>query len=158
MNRFLFNIFLAVTWCMLTGSATAWNFIAGLLIGAVVVAAHSRVTGRGAYIGRMFAFVSFVVYFFYILVKANWIVAKDVLFRKSFVHEPRILRYSVEGLNSNQITVLGNAITLTPGTLSIDVSPDGKWLYLHCMYADNPAQQIRELDELASRLQKGVFA
>ncbi|MCY3733260.1 MAG: Na+/H+ antiporter subunit E, partial [Chloroflexi bacterium] len=42
-----------------------------------------------------------------------------------------------------QITVLANLISLTPGTLSLDVSPDGTTLYVHDMFADDPDETRR---------------
>ena len=57
-----------------------------------------------------------------------------------------------------ELTTLANCITLTPGTLVIDVSDDGCWLYVHCMYAKDPAKSIAELDELANRLKREVFS
>ena len=50
---------------------------------------------------------------------------------------PRIIRYPVSGLSPIELTTLANAISLTPGTLSIDVSPDDEWLYVHAMYAED---------------------
>jgi multicomponent Na+:H+ antiporter subunit E len=37
-----------------------------------------------------------------------------------------------------EITLLANLITLTPGTLSMDISDDRKVLYVHAMYVDDP--------------------
>ena len=57
-----------------------------------------------------------------------------------------------------EVTLLSALITLTPGTLVVDISPDGKWLYLHCMYAQDPASTLAEIDDLAIRLRKAVFS
>ena len=46
----------------------------------------------------------------------------------------------------------------TPGTLVVDISPDGKWLYIHAMYAKDPVATLAEIDDLQSRLRKAVFS
>ena len=45
------------------------------------------------------------------------------------------------------ITVLANLITLTPGTLSLDVSPDRKTLFVHALHVEDPDAFRREVKE-----------
>jgi multicomponent Na+:H+ antiporter subunit E len=46
---------------------------------------------------------------------------------------PAIIAYPLTVTTDAQITLLANMITLTPGTLSVDVSDDRKWLYVHAI-------------------------
>ena len=46
---------------------------------------------------------------------------------------PAIVAYPLTVTSDAQITLLANMITLTPGTLSVDVSDDRKWLYVHAI-------------------------
>jgi multicomponent Na+:H+ antiporter subunit E len=46
---------------------------------------------------------------------------------------PGIIAYPLTVTSDIQITLLANLITLTPGTLSIDVSDDRRWLYIHAI-------------------------
>ncbi len=153
----LFNLFLALVWLMLTGSASPWNFVAGFLVGVLIVTAYTTVTGRGNYMVRLVKLTRFATYFFTILVKANIQIAKEVI---SPIHhqKPRILRYNVAHLTQAETTFLANCITLTPGTLVIDISPDNEWLYIHCMFAENPADALADIDHLADTLHNEVFA
>jgi multicomponent Na+:H+ antiporter subunit E len=50
---------------------------------------------------------------------------------------PAIVAYPLTVTTDAQITLLANMITLTPGTLSIDVSDDRKWLYVHAIDIDS---------------------
>lgn len=153
----LFNLFLALVWCLLTGSASPWNFVAGLLVGAFVVGAFTTVTGRGNYLRRLFGLLRFAVYFLTILLRANVQIATEAISARPR-QRPRILRYPVGDLTAAQTTILANAITLTPGTLVVDVSPDRRWLYIHCMFAEDANEAIRAIDELADRMRSEVFA
>ena len=114
---------------------------------------------RANYLAQMIRFCLYTIYFFKIIVKVNIQVAIEVI-TPGFNMTPRIIRYPVEGLTDIQITTLANSITLTPGTLSADVDdndPKGKCLYIHCMYAKNRNEAVRELDELKTRLLWEVF-
>jgi multicomponent Na+:H+ antiporter subunit E len=153
----LFNVFLALVWCGLTESLHPWNVLAGLAIGAPVVSVYTRVTGGRPYVRRLGELLSFAWYFLRILVKANAEIAREVI-TPGQSQRPRILRYPVNDLNDVQLLTLTNAITLTPGTLVVDVSPCRGWIYIHCMYAQDEPSALAEIDELADRLRKQVFA
>jgi len=157
MSPFGLNLMLAVIWCLVTGAFTPWNFIAGTAIGALIVSGMHLAAGRKPYLVRIFDLARFAMYFVTILVQSNWVVAKAAMNPGSPMR-PRIIRYSVEGMTPGQRLVLSSAITLTPGTLTVDISPDGKWLYLHCMFAENRARAVADIDELAHKLRKWVFA
>lgn len=156
MTRVGFNLVLAVAWCMLAGSFSAWNFLGGVLVGAFVISGYSRVAGKSPYMRKLTNLIRFGSYFAAILIKSNIQIAREVI-TPGWSQKPRILRYPVDDLTDVQKTALANAITLTPGTLAVDISPDGAFLYLHCMYAESREQTIAEIDELADRLRRWVF-
>lgn len=157
MTRFGFNLVLAVVWCLMWGSFSAWNLMGGMAVGAFVISGYSRVAGMSPYMRKLWHLLRFGIYFATILTKSNIQIAKEVI-TPGWSQTPRILRYPVGHLTDAQKTTLANAITLTPGTLSVDISPDGAFLYLHCMYAENREKAIGEIDELADRLTRWVFS
>jgi len=154
--RFLLNIVLAVVWCALS-TFDGWNFIGGFVVGAVVVSAYSRATSGERYITNAWRLLWFMVYFGKLLIVTNLQVAWEVLTPKMH-QKPRIIRYPIAGMSEVQRTTLANAITLTPGTLVIDISPDERWLYVHCMYAADRDSAVREIDDLWNGLRRGVFS
>lgn len=155
-RMFLLNLFLALTYILLTGQTGAFNFGIGFAIGAFVLWLYDLSTGSPTYIRRLWHLVRFGLWFLYILTKANLQIAWEII-TPGMSQTPRILRYDVEGMSDIEITTLANCITLTPGTLVVDVSDDKRWMYVHCMYAENREQAIAELDELADRLKQEVF-
>lgn len=54
--------------------------------------------------------------------------------------QPAIVAYPLTAPSDAEITLLANLITLTPGTLSVDVSDDRKWLFIHCI--DAPDSEV----------------
>ncbi|MEM7625379.1 MAG: Na+/H+ antiporter subunit E [Planctomycetota bacterium] len=155
-NKFLLNLFLAVVYVALAGDVSFLSLLTGFIIGLLIVTLIARATGQSSYMRRVWGLFRFGVYFVYILVKANYEVAREVL-TPGFTMTPRIIRYSVEGLSPVEITTLANAITLTPGTLSADINDEGTVLYIHCMYAEDRDAAVAALDELKIWLIREVF-
>jgi multicomponent Na+:H+ antiporter subunit E len=60
--------------------------------------------------------------------KVAWLVLQPKLRVR-----PAIIAYPLTVTSDAQITLLANMITLTPGTLSVDVSADRKTLYVHAI-------------------------
>ena len=155
-NKFLLNLFLAVVYVALTGDVSFLSLLTGFIIGLLIVTLIARATGRSSYLKRVLGLVRFGCYFIYILVKANYEVAREVL-TPGFSMTPRIIRYPVDGLSPVEITTLANAITLTPGTLSADINDEGTLLYIHSMYAEDRDEAVAALDELKTWLIREVF-
>jgi len=61
--------------------------------------------------------------------------------------EPGIIEYPLDAKSDLEITLLANVITLTPGTLSLDVSGDRKVLYVHGMYVHDKEEFIRGIKD-----------
>ncbi len=156
MRYFLLNILLAVLWMFMWGFFDIYSLVAGFVLGYLLLGIVSRTTPGQGYGSRGGKLLSFMAYFLRILIKANLQVAWEII-TPGFQMTPRFIRYSIQGLTDFQITSLANAITLTPGTLSADVSEDKRYLYVHCMYAQDPQDAINELDELRDRMIKELF-
>ncbi len=157
MQRFMLNLGLAVAWMALTGSVSEWNFLAGMAVGAVIITVYSGATGEPSYLGRGLKLLAYVYRFLRAIVHSNFTVAYEILTPR--MHQtPRLIRYPVDGLSDAHRTALASAITLTPGTLVVEVSPDNRFLYIHCMYAEDCDRAVSDLDAVARLVQKGMFA
>lgn len=77
---------------------------------------------------RWFTFIAYLFYFFIELAKANFDVAYRVITGKI---NPGIVKISPNLKTDLGITLLANSITLTPGTLSVDIDEDTNDLYIH---------------------------
>ncbi|MEM7682254.1 MAG: Na+/H+ antiporter subunit E [Planctomycetota bacterium] len=147
----LMNLSLTMLWLLLNESAGFLSLGFGFLVSAVITSALGAAAGRHGYLGALWAKVRFVGYFLRILVQANLEVMKEIL-TPGFSMKPRLIRYETPDLTPGQLTVLASAITLTPGTLSVDCEEDGTALYIHAMYADDPSAAVAELDALKNRI------
>lgn len=146
MNRFLLNILFALAWMFLTGDLNFINFVEGFFISFLIlwITKHSSETHR--YISKIPKLISFIVFFLYELILANIKVAYDILTPKDKM-TPCIIAVPLTVDRDYEITILANLITLTPGTLSLDVSTDKKILYIHSMYVSDPEEFRKEIKE-----------
>lgn len=147
MSVFLLNLLLALAWMALTGRFTLVNFAFGFAIGYGALWLAQRVLGPSSYFGKARRFLGFVLFFLWEVLKANLQVAYIVLHPRSRLR-PGVIAVPLDARTDAEITLLANLITLTPGTLSIDVSADRKVLYVHTLdMGDNPARFRREIKE-----------
>jgi multicomponent Na+:H+ antiporter subunit E len=85
---------------------------------------------------RLAAVIRLMLLFLWQIVLANLRVAYDVLTPRHHMR-PGIIALPLDVGSDVEITLLANLITLTPGSLSLEVSVDHKVLYVHAMYIDD---------------------
>ena len=140
-KRFLLNVMLTLIWIALTGTFTYINFFIGFLISYFILWVLSRNSEDKRYFTIAFKIVGFFFFFLYEMLKANWQVAYEVM--TSNLHmKPGIVKIELEAKTDLEITLLSNLISLTPGTLVLDVSDDRKVMYVHGMYLEDKEKFI----------------
>lgn len=86
------------------------------------------------------------MFFIWELTKANIQVAYEVVTPK-FTMKPGIVALPLDAKSDLEITLLANLITLTPGTLALDVSTDRSVLYVHGMYVLDKKEFIQDIKQ-----------
>lgn len=132
------NILLALAWVALTGQFGWVNLAFGFALGYAILYFGARGNGGGPYFRRISRTARFTAYVAWQLVMANVKVARTVLFTPISHLRPGIVAIPLDIDSDAEITVLANLITLTPGTLSLDVSDDRTVLYVHSIEVDDP--------------------
>ena len=146
MNRLLLNILLALAWSFLTGDLDFPNLIEGFIVGYFILWFLEFGEERSAYFSRIPRIIAFIIYFFYELLLANLKVAFDIITPRHRM-KPGIIAVPLDIKSDLGITILSNVITLTPGTLSLDVSDDKRTLYVHALYVDDPEDFRRDIKD-----------
>lgn len=144
MTLYLANLLLAFIWAAVSGSFTLANFIFGFLLGAGTLYLIRQQVGSLGYFRRGWQLTSLALLFFYELVLSAWRVAVLVMSPKMDL-KPGIFAYPLKVDRDFEITLLANLITLTPGTLSVDVSEDRRFLYVHAIDCSAPDQTRRDI-------------
>jgi multicomponent Na+:H+ antiporter subunit E len=132
---FLWNISLAFIWAAVTGRFTLSNVAVGMIVGYGVLFVAQPLMGPSNYFRRIHYALGFAVFYLWQLITSNFRVAYDVLTPGARAR-PGVLAIPLEAKSDAEITMLANLITLTPGSVSLDVSSDRRFLYLHAMYID----------------------
>lgn len=143
-NKFLANILLTVIWVALTGSYDFVNFFFGFVLSYFLLWVISRGSGSSRYFKMTPKIISFFFFFIYELIKANLQVAYEVITPRLNM-TPGIVAVPLDVKSDFEITMLANLITLTPGTLSLDVSEDRSILYVHSMYISDREEFIKDI-------------
>jgi multicomponent Na+:H+ antiporter subunit E len=157
MNLFALNLLLAVIWAGLWGTFTLTQLTVGFVVGfATLWMTQPMFVGPNGYFLRAYRIVRLVLFFLYDLMMSSFQVAYDVLTPKDHSN-PKILEMPLDVKSDIEILLVTNLISLTPGTLSLDVTPDRKTLIVHAMFADDPDAVIASLKSGMERMVREVF-
>lgn len=146
MRSTLFIVILALVWAGATGNFSGLNLLFGMVLGGVaVLLLRYSLTGPRTLV-KARRILSLSLLFLYELmasaVKVAIVVVKPNI--KAAVR-PAIVAVPLQVKSDAEITLLANLITLTPGTLSIDVSEDKSVLYVHALNLDSKEALIADI-------------
>lgn len=137
LGQFVTNAALALLWGLMHQSFSFATLLTGWVLGAAIIYGVSRATGMSFYLRRALAALELAIVFAVEVVKANIKVAYQVL-HPGLPVEPGFLAVPLDVKTEGQITLLSLLITMTPGTLSVDVSPDRTHLIVHALDVSDP--------------------
>ena len=146
MNLFVLNILLSLAWIGLTGEFTPANFIGGFVLGYAILWLTDRGTADTGYFVKVPRVIGFLFYFAWEVIQSNLKVMAEVFSLRQNM-KPGIVAIPLDAKTDLEITMFANLITLTPGTLSLDVSEDRSTLYVHSMFVEDAASFRKALKE-----------
>ncbi|EHJ92410.1 Na+/H+ antiporter subunit E [Vreelandella boliviensis] len=151
MTGAIWNLLLGLAWVLLSGDFTGLNLLVGLIFGYItLVLIEPQLDSLKGYPARVPRFIGFIGFFLKELVQANLRVAFDIV-TPPWHMKPGVIAMPLSARTEMEITMVANLISLTPGTLSLDVSDDRKVLYIHAMFLDNEEELRRNLKEMEHR-------
>ena len=149
----LLVLWLTAVWVGLWGSLTPANVLGGLLVAATLLALP--LSGGDAHAGpassvRPAALLRFVAFFAVDLVRASLQVVVLVLRPRARLRQA-VVAVPVAGASDALLTVLANAISLTPGTLTLEVDRARSTLYVHVL-------QVGEGPDAVEKVRRDILA
>lgn len=142
----LASLILALMWAAVTGAFTFGNLVLGGSIGFVALWLMRDRIARPTLFRRLGRAASLAALFLYELSLSALRVAILVLRPDMKRHlKPAIIAFPLTVTTDPEITLLANLITLTPGTLSVDVSNDRRVLYVHALSVPNRQKLIEDI-------------
>ncbi len=153
MNLFVLNIFLALVWSLLQGEINLSHFTVGFLLGYAIIGVTQRALGGRRYSSKWFRVLRFVVVVTWEIVSASLALAW-LLLQPRLQLRPAVVAVDLDVESDFEITILANLISLSPGTLSLDVATDQRTLYVHTVTLQD-VETFRH--RIKSRLERQVL-
>jgi len=132
--QFLLNLFIAFLWMLLKDEdeLRISTFIGGFLVGIVIIFLMHRFFGTQFYLRRLLSIINLLFIFNWELILSSILIIKQILSPRLDI-KPGIFTYKTELQGDWEITVLSMLLTLTPGSVVLEVNPDGDVFYIHAM-------------------------
>ncbi|QQK75784.1 Na+/H+ antiporter subunit E [Salicibibacter cibarius] len=150
--QILLNIAIAIFWMALQSEYTIVEFVIGYVIGLGVIFFLRRSLPQPFYLQRVWAIIKLIALFVKELVVANLDMIRVVLSPKLNV-TPGIVAVHTNLKTDWEVTILSMCITLTPGTMTMDYSEDGRTLYIHCIHVKNTQEVI---DDVRNNFERAI--
>lgn len=158
MNIAFLIVILALVWAGITGNFSGLNLLFGGAIGAGAVYLLRDTVARPRATRRIRRIVSLALLFIYeLIVSAVRVAAVVIRPDLSKAVRPAIVAVPITLRSDAEITLLANMITLTPGTLTVDVSPDKSVLYVHALYMEDREAMIADITNGFEKKVREVF-
>jgi multicomponent K+:H+ antiporter subunit E len=153
----LLTLLLTVVWLMLVNSVTVGAVILGLAFGILIPLLTSAYWPNRPKLRRPLKVVSYVLIVVWDICVANLVVARTILFRRNADLRSNWVTIPLDLSSPEAITVLAGTITMTPGTVSSDISACGRALLVHCLDAPDPDAVREEIKYRYERRLKEIF-
>lgn len=153
----LLTLLLAVVWTLLQNDISAGMVVFGVILGIIIPWGTSvwwPDTPRAFHVSRM---VTYSIMVIWDIMVANVQVAWIVLTKPNSKLRPAWIVVPLELRQPEAITILAGTITLTPGTVSADLSDEGHSLLVHVLHTDDPDAVRDEIKTRYERRLKEIF-
>lgn len=146
MNLFVLNLLLAIGFSAIIGKFDLEGLTMGLVVGYGALWITKPLYPPTNYFTRVVRWLRLFAFFGMELLASSTMVLVEVL-RPKPAARPGIVAVPLDVTDDLAITLVANLISLTPGTLSLEVSADHRYLYVHVMFLEDPAAEIRKIKE-----------
>ncbi len=140
----LLSVTLLVVWLLLVNTVSVAQVLFGLLLAVVIPRFTSAFWPERPRVRQPLRLIRYLLLVIGDIVIANFHVAHLILFRSHRLR-PAFIELPLELTDEFAITVLASTVSLTPGTVSADVSADRRTLLIHCLDAPDPDALCAEI-------------
>ncbi|WP_430817596.1 Na+/H+ antiporter subunit E [Carboxylicivirga sp. RSCT41] len=102
---------------------------------------------------KTYLVISFLVYYLLKLIQANVYIAYDILTPKMHTN-PGFVWIPLRVKSDVGVLLLSNLLSMTPGTLTVDIRPDKSELLVHCLYNVADGKVVDEIEEMQDKILK----
>ncbi|MCG5536298.1 Na+/H+ antiporter subunit E [Ectothiorhodospira mobilis] len=153
----LMTLTLVGVWMLLLNGFSLGGLLLGAVLGVVIPIVTSHFWPGRPPLQAWDRALAFTALALWDVIVANVIVARLILFRDPATLASRWVRLPLELRSPEAITILAGTISLTPGTVSCDLSADGRALLVHCLDAPDAEAAVREMKTRYEARLKEIF-
>jgi len=150
------SVLLVIVWLLMANTLTVGGLLLGIVVG-ILLPIFTAPFWPGRPDVRYRAGLAYIALVLWDIVVANFEIAAIILFRRNRDLRPAWLSIPLDLHTPEAITVLAGTISLTPGTVSSDVSACGKYLLVHALDAADPDAEIARIKLRYEARLKRVF-
>lgn len=150
----LLSLVLAIVWVLLVNTLTLNAVVFGAILGLVVPWLTRAYWPAAPRLRNPVSIAEYLLVVLWDIVVANIEVAKIVLLKPDSARQPGWVSVPLDLRSPEAITILAGTITMTPGTLSADLSADGRAILVHCLHVPDP-DAMR--DDMKSRYERRLM-
>ncbi len=143
-------------WLLLIGSLSVADLLMASLLAIGLPLITHRLRPSQARMRKPLVAAHFALIVLWDIVLSNIEVARRILGPESAIH-PQFIWVPLDITNPYGITALAGTITMTPGTLSAELSEDRKFLLVHCFNVDDVEAQIAQIKQRYETPLREVF-
>lgn len=152
----ILSLTLWLVWLLLNNTIAPGHMVLGAILAVVIPLLTSSFWAEKVCIRHPLTLFKFIGIVFWDIMVANVIVAKLILGNKDNL-QPKFLHIPLDIEHPLAIGLLANTISLTPGTVSCDLSEDKKTLLVHGLHEEDPKATVNEIKQRYEQPLKKVF-
>ncbi|MDN3648125.1 Na+/H+ antiporter subunit E [Reinekea marina] len=149
-------IFLFVIWILLTGSYSLGNVLLAVVLSIAIPAVVGGFQREGLRVRKHRKAFQYFLIMLSDIVLSNFVVAKQVLGKTSAL-KPGFIAIPLDMKEALPITLFASTISLTPGTVSTELSADRKTLYVHALHIEDEQELIASIKKRYEARLKEIF-
>ncbi|NDW00583.1 Na+/H+ antiporter subunit E [Salipiger sp. PrR002] len=153
----LLSVALVIVWQFLSNDPSINSLVFGVILGVLLPFATAAYWPDRPQVTRPWKLIPYGLIVAWDIITANITVALIVLFKRNDDIHSKWISIPLDVRTPEAITALAGTITLTPGTVSVDLSNEGHALLVHALHADNPEKVARKIKQRYERRLKEIF-
>lgn len=151
------SFLLTLVWVLLANAPSLNSLVFGLLLGIIIPFITQPYWPDRPILRNWPMVIEYMIVVLWDIVVANVTVASIILFKRDADRQPNWISIPLELRTPEAITVLAGTITMTPGTVSCDLSAQGHCLLVHCLDAPDPGAVRDQIKQRYERRLKEIF-
>jgi len=151
--QIVLNLIIAFVWMFLNNAWNGVGFLTGYLLGLLLIGSMRRFFPHRLYIVRVWAIIKLIALLFKELVRASIEVIRQIVKPKLDIR-PGIFTYQTQLSSDWEVTLLCLLISLTPGSLPLEISGNQRKLFIHAL---DIKDEQKMSDDIKNTFEKAIM-